>query len=239
MFNLIIIGIIDGLLFGGFLKAIELYVLVDIVDFSMYGIEVVINGNVSIGLEFIFFGFVMVGDYIYVVSEILGFNSFFGFNFNFIDGVVNINGDDIIIFFENGLIVDVFGEIGIDGIGRFWEYFDGWVYCNNGVFLSSIFNVFEWIFSGVDVLDDDVVNVNVIVILFWSIVSFSVGGINGLDLFIYVCIGCYDFFVFIWIVVFFVGSELVLEVFVIIYNFDINIFFVLGDEGMAIVEIDK
>ncbi|WLT38872.1 hypothetical protein NON20_03740 [Synechocystis sp. B12] len=192
MSNLIITGIIDGPLPGGLPKAIELYVLADIADLSMYGIEAATNGNASTGPEFTLSGSATAGDYIYVASETSGFNSFFGFNPNFTDGVANINGDDTIILFKNGSIVDVFGEIGIDGTGRPWEHLDGWAYRNNGALPSSTFNVSEWTFSGVDALDDDAANVNVTATPPWPIASFSAGETNGLDLSTYVRIGRYD-----------------------------------------------
>ena len=239
MSNLIITGIIDGPLPGGIPKAIELYVLADIADLSMYGIEAATNGNASTGPEFTLSGSATAGDYIYVASESSGFNSFFGFNPNFTDGVANINGDDTIILFENGSIVDVFGEIGIDGTGRSWEHLDGWAYRNNGALPSSTFNASEWTFSGVDALDDDAANVNATATPPWPIASFSAGGTNGLDLSTYVRIGRYDLPVPTRTVDPPAGSELALEVSAITYNPDTNTFFVLGDEGTAIVEIDK
>jgi len=174
--NLIITGVIDGPLTGGTPKAIELYALNDIADLSIYGIEAATNGSASTGVDFTLTGSATAGDYIYVASETTQFNAYFGFNPTFVNAVANINGDDTIILFENNSIVDVFGEIGVDGTGRPWEHLDGWAYRNNDVDPSSTFNASEWTFSGVNALDDDASNVNATATPSWPIGTFTAGG---------------------------------------------------------------
>lgn len=238
MSNLIITGIIDGPLSGGTPKAIELYALNDIADLSIYGLEAATNGAASTGVEFSLSGSATAGDYIYVASETPNFNTFFGFNPTFVNGVANINGDDAIVLFENGTIVDVFGEIGVDGTGRPWEHLDGWAYRNRGSVPSSIFNDTEWTFSGVNALDDDAANTNSTATPSWPIGSFDTGGSGSLDLTNYVRIGRYN-----------LpeptrttpptGSFLAQEVSAITYNPDTDTLFVLGDGGRSIVQISK
>lgn len=53
-FVFILIVVYDGLLFGGLFKGIEVYVIVDIVDLSVYGVGFVINGGGIDGEEYIF-----------------------------------------------------------------------------------------------------------------------------------------------------------------------------------------
>ncbi|MGA1622955.1 MAG: ExeM/NucH family extracellular endonuclease, partial [Synechocystis sp.] len=176
MSNLIITGVIDGPLSGGTPKAIELYALADIADLSIYGIEAANNGAASTGSEFTLSGSATAGQYLYIASEDINFNTFFGFNPTFVDGVANINGDDAIILFENGAIVDVFGEVGVDGTGTAWEHLDGWAYRNNGATPNSTFNASEWTFSGVNALDDDAANINTTATPPWPIGTFGGGG---------------------------------------------------------------
>jgi hypothetical protein len=98
-------------------------------------------------------GPVTAGSYIYVVSDISGFQAFFGFDPDFQASAASINGDDAIELFQNGAVVDVFGDAGVDGTGQPWEYRDGWAYRNNGLTASQTFTVEGWFFSGPDALD--------------------------------------------------------------------------------------
>jgi hypothetical protein len=126
--DIIITGAIDGPLSGGVPKAVELYVVNDIPDLSIYGVGSANNGGGSDGEEFALSGAATAGDFIYVASESTGFNSFFGFTPTFTSGSMGINGDDAIELFQNGSVIDVFGDINTDGSGESWEYLDGWAY---------------------------------------------------------------------------------------------------------------
>ena len=46
-----------------------------------------------------------------------GFSSFFGFAPTYTSGAASINGDDAIELFMSGGVVDVFGDINVDGTG--------------------------------------------------------------------------------------------------------------------------
>ncbi len=65
----------------------------------------------------------------------------------------NGNGDDALELFKEGVVVDVFGDINVDGTGQAWDYKDGWAYRMSGTVPSSIFDVADWTFSGTDALD--------------------------------------------------------------------------------------
>lgn len=159
MTKLAITGVIDGPLTGGLPKAIELIALEDISDLSIYGIEAANNGSASTGQEFTFPAIsVAAGSYIYVASETSGFTSFFGFPPTFTASVANINGDDAILLFEAGVIVDAFGTVGQDGTGTAWEHVDGWAYRNPGSLPSPVFDASQWLFSGIDALDGTTTN---------------------------------------------------------------------------------
>lgn len=162
MSNLIISGVIDGPLSGGVPKAIELYVTADIADLSIYGIGSANNGGGTDGQEFRLSGSASAGDYIYIASENTGFESFFGFAPDFINSAANINGDDAIELFQNDVVVDVFGDINVDGTDEPWEYLDGWAYRNNGATPSTTFDIKDWSFSGTNALDGETTNANAV-----------------------------------------------------------------------------
>jgi hypothetical protein len=154
--NLVISGVIDGPVTGGLPKAIEFYALANIPDLSAYGFGSANNGGGSDGEEFTFPAVsVSQGTHLWVATESVTFTSFFGFAPNFVDVFApSINGDDAIELFCNGMVIDVFGQINVDGSGQPWEYTDGWAYRKNNTGPDgSFFNLSNWTFSGVDALD--------------------------------------------------------------------------------------
>lgn len=156
MTDMIITGIIDGPLPGGLPKALELTALVGIADLSIYGISNVNNGGASPGVPiFALSGSAIAGEKIYVSTEVIQFNEFFGFDPDFTSSVLNINGDDAMELYKNGTVIDVFGVVGVDGTGELWEHLDGWAYRVDGATPNGgVFDIANWIFSGVDSLDN-------------------------------------------------------------------------------------
>jgi len=70
-----------------------------------------------------------------------------------------INGDDAIELFHNGLVVDVFGDINVDGTGEAWEYRDGWASRVDGTGPDgNLFELSNWVFSGPNALDGETEN---------------------------------------------------------------------------------
>jgi hypothetical protein len=154
--DLIITGVIDGPLTGGLPKAVEFYVRNNITNLSSYGFGSANNGGGSDGQEFTFpAASVSAGAFIYVATEATGFSNFFGFAPTYINqNAPGINGDDAIELFQNGAVVDVFGNINVDGTGQPWEYTDGWAYRKSGTGPDgSTFGLDNWSFSGPDALD--------------------------------------------------------------------------------------
>ena len=159
--SLIISGVIDGPLAGGTPKAVEFYVLNNIADLSIYGFGSANNGGGSDGVEFLFTAVPAVaGDLLYVASVGTEFLDFFGFLPDYISSTANVNGDDAIELFRNGTVVDVFGDINVDGTGQPWDYLDGWAYRNSGTGGpdTTQFALSEWYFSGPNGLDGETVN---------------------------------------------------------------------------------
>ncbi|HEX9696592.1 MAG TPA: PEP-CTERM sorting domain-containing protein [Actinomycetota bacterium] len=157
--ELVITGIVDGPLVGGVPKVVELMALADIADLSKYGLGSANNGGGSDGQEFALSGSATAGEFIYVASESTAFQNFFGFSPDFVDSVALINGDDAIEFFLNGGVVDLFGDINVDGTGEPWDYEDGWAYRVNGTGPDgNVFVLENWIFSGRNALDGELTN---------------------------------------------------------------------------------
>ncbi|MEZ5059695.1 MAG: Ig-like domain-containing protein [Saprospiraceae bacterium] len=162
--DLIMTGVFDGPLTGGVPKGVELYVVNDIADLSIYGLGSASNGGGTDGEEYTFPAVsATAGDYIYVTNDSAAFVAFFGFSPDFPNegnmSAVNINGDDAMELFLNGTVVDIYGVIDVDGTGEVWEYLDGWAYRLNGTGPDgSTFNPDNWNFSGIDVYDNQTTN---------------------------------------------------------------------------------
>jgi len=152
--DLVITGIIDAPLPGGTPKGLELYVVNDIPDLSIYGIESTTNGAAAAGVEYTFpADVVTAGSFIYLGSEVPNFTQYLGIAPTYVDGVISVNGDDTVILYKNGAVEDSIGEIGVDGTGEAWEHLDGWAYRNDGAGPNATFDASEWSFSGPNALD--------------------------------------------------------------------------------------
>jgi|GEM_PF-3409928 len=157
--DLIITGVGDGPLNGGTPKFMELYVVNNIADLSIYGIESTNNGVGTVGVEYSFPAVAAAaGSYIYVASSTVEFTNWFGFAPDYATIAININGDDAVALYENFVVVDVFGDVNVDGTGTAWEYTDGFAYRANNTGPSTTFNIGEWTFSGIDAWDGEITN---------------------------------------------------------------------------------
>ncbi|MDP7009311.1 MAG: hypothetical protein QGI78_07055, partial [Phycisphaerales bacterium] len=158
--SLVITGIIDGPLSGGTPKAIELYVISNIADMSLFGLGSANNGGGSDGQEFTFESIsASAGQFIYVASEDVEFTNFLGFAPDYTHSVANNNGDDAVELFENGNIIDTFGDINTDGNGEPWEYMDGWASRLSATGPDGVsFVLGSWSFSGANALDGETSN---------------------------------------------------------------------------------
>jgi len=154
--SLIITGVFDAKN-GSSPKGVEMYVLNNIDDLSLYGVGSANNGGGTDGQEFTFPAVsASAGDFIYVVgtNQSVQFNTFFGFTPGYESGAMFINGDDAIELFENGVVIDVHGDINVDGTGEPWDTVDSWGYRvdDTGPDGSS-FVLANWSFGGAAELD--------------------------------------------------------------------------------------
>ena len=161
--NLILTGVYDSeLASGAGAKGVEIFVQEDIVDLSNYALGSANNGNGTDGEEFTFpSSSAMKGQFIYIAADSLKFRDYFGFDADYISSAMNINGDDAIEVFENGIVIDIMGDIDEDGSGTDWEYKDGWAYRKSGSGPDgNDFVIGNWNFSGVDNLGGADLNVD-------------------------------------------------------------------------------
>ncbi|MEZ5023845.1 MAG: fibronectin type III domain-containing protein, partial [Chitinophagales bacterium] len=157
--DLILTGVFDGPLSGGTPKGVEIFVLNDIADLSAYGIGSANNGGGTDGQEFTLSGSATAGSYIYITTDSVRFNEFFGFAADFIDGSMAINGDDAVELFVNGNVLDVFGDINTDGTGEAWDFLDGWAYRNDNTGPEgAVFTISNWTYSGTNNLEGGTTN---------------------------------------------------------------------------------
>ncbi len=153
--KLVLVGVIYG---SAQVKSSEYYVLDDISDLSIYGVGCANNGGGTDSVEWNFpAASASTGDRIYVTRDSATFRDFFGFDANFYDpngDAHNFNGDDAFELFENGVVIDVFGEINNDGTGTPWEYVDTWAQreCATGPD-SSNFVLANWTIGTLGVFD--------------------------------------------------------------------------------------
>lgn len=154
-----ITAIFDGPLPGGLPKGVELYVYENIADLSIYQLGNANNGGSPTNSPFTFPAVsASAGDYIYITYSAPEFFSFFSIAANYESGVTSINGDDVMLLYKNGEIIDAFGELGVDGTGTVWEYLDGWAKSKNGRQISATFNPDDWIYSGINMLEGGLTN---------------------------------------------------------------------------------
>ncbi len=157
--SLVLTGVFDGPLTGGTPKGVEIFVLQDIADLSNYGVGSANNGGGTDGQEFTFPAVAATaGTYIYITDNTANFTSFFGFAPDYTDGFASINGDDAVELFENGQVIDTFGDINMDGTSQPWEFLDGWAYRVADTGPDGGFIIGNWTFSGTNVFDGQTTN---------------------------------------------------------------------------------
>lgn len=159
--SLVIIGVYDGPNTGGTPKGVELFALANIPNLSLFGISSVTNGGGSSAgtIEYTFPADALAaGQSIFIATEASEFTNFFGFAPDYTTGVVGINGDDAIELYENGVIIDTFGDVNVDGTGQTWEYLDGWAYRVSNTGPDGGFVEANWTFSGINQLEGATTN---------------------------------------------------------------------------------
>ncbi len=163
--NLVIQGVMDFTLpqGGSTGKALHFTVDASIPDLSIFGVGIANNGQGTDGQEYTFpTAAVNAGDHVLVLRDSAAIAQYFGtcmssFTHIFVDGsaVVSQNGDDAIELFKNGTVIDLFGDINVDGTGQPWEYKDSWAYRTGSGPNNGIWDVTQWTYGAPDCTDGD------------------------------------------------------------------------------------
>ena len=113
-------------------KAIHVLVTEDIADLSNYGIGVANNGGGTDGEEYIFpEGSATAGQHILVARSLEAMEAYGMTGFDQVlqaSSDISQNGDDAIELYFGGGVIEVFGDVDVDGTGEAWEYMDSWAY---------------------------------------------------------------------------------------------------------------
>ena len=120
-------------------KAIHLVAISDIPDLSVFGIGVANNGGGTDGQEETLPAVsVSEGDDILLARSPAAIEGYLGACYSKYDHVftassaVSQDGNDAIELFENGDLIETFGDVDTDGTGQVWEYTDSWAYKIDG-----------------------------------------------------------------------------------------------------------
>ncbi|WP_422105428.1 BspA family leucine-rich repeat surface protein [Winogradskyella sp.] len=153
---LIITGVVNNFSSN---SAIELYVVDDIPDLSLYAIGVANGGGGSDSQEYYLTGSASAGEFIYLAARPILFQNVYGFAPDFHLGnsdALNPSGDDAVeLFFNSGgapTLVDTFGDINTDGTGTDWDYHISWAYRMNNSGPDGGFEINNWRLPNGDVL---------------------------------------------------------------------------------------
>ncbi len=161
----ILTAILDGPCTGGTPKILEIYANGP-VDFTTINLENQTNANTTwgsgaSGLQSLAAFGTRTNEFVYVVMtnanlpvataeypNITSANSIES-------GTMNLNGDDRVRLVNSAtsIVIDQFGESDVDGTGLAWEWLDSWAKRVNGTLPDGTFNINNWTFGGVDVLD--------------------------------------------------------------------------------------
>ncbi len=167
--DLIISEIVDATLPGGLPKFVELTNTgPDPIDLSNYSIGNFSNGATTLGggSSTVLSGILQSCES-YVISYETGdspgvgmFFDTYGFDPDNFDLGAFFNGDDVLALYlgaatgdgSDATLVDVYGEIGVDGTGTAWEYTDSYVRRSVAT-ANPVFDPSEWIIPGPNALE--------------------------------------------------------------------------------------
>mgnify|MGYP001418776348 CR=1 FL=1 len=132
-------------------KAIHLVATADIADLSVFGLGVANNGGGTDGMEYTLDAVsASSGDDILIARSVEAMSAYFADCYSEFEIVlvgnsdISQNGDDAIELFEQGVVIETFGELDLDGTGQPWEYMDSWAYKVGD----------SWTYGGVNCTDD-------------------------------------------------------------------------------------
>ena len=169
--DLLITESVDGTLPGGQPKWVELTNTgASTVDLTLYSFGNFSNGNTTLGggSASVLTGSLAAGASYIIAYEavptapaVSAFEDVYGFAPDFFMGGGFVNGDDTLALFlgaavgdgTNATLVDILGEIGVDGTGEDWEHLDSYIY-RCGDTASTVWDTNDWFAAGPNALED-------------------------------------------------------------------------------------
>ena len=116
-------------------KAVHVVANADISDLSIYSLGVANNGGGSDGPEYIFPAISLSeGDNVLVARNPAALTAYFDDCGNEFDQIleannsISQNGDDAIELYSGETVIEVYGDVNVDGTGETWEYSGSWAY---------------------------------------------------------------------------------------------------------------
>jgi|GEM_PF-2832200 len=80
-----------------------------------------------------------------IANDSTTFNTEYGLYPNMDSGTISGNGDDVYELFDGSNVVDIYGEVGVDGSGTDWEYLDAIAYRNADIVTgNTVWTASEW-----------------------------------------------------------------------------------------------
>ena len=132
-------------------KAIHLVATEDVTDLSVFGLGVANNGGGTDGMEYSLDAVsAMSGDDILIVRSVEAMSAYFADCYSEFEIImvansnVSQNGDDAVELYEQGIVIETFGDVDVDGTNEAWEYMDSWAYKVGD----------SWTYGGVNCSDD-------------------------------------------------------------------------------------
>lgn len=117
----------------GSVNAIEVKATKDIADLSVYGIEIIMNGTKSMtGREVKLVGTAKENEFLQISFAGTSFQLYFGFPPRFSSTIVDVDGDDVVLLYKQGKVIDSYGFLGEQSLTLSWGYRDGWAYRKTG-----------------------------------------------------------------------------------------------------------
>ena len=149
-------------------KAIELRAVSTVANLADFAVGVANNGGGTDGGEIDTLPQISLaaGDTFWLLRDPAAFARYFGANTVFgtgVDGIdftvhdrVSLNGDDAVELFFFGQLVDVFGDVNLDGTGSAWEYKDSWAWRNPGSMPNGgSFSIDQWTLPTISQCSDE------------------------------------------------------------------------------------
>jgi hypothetical protein len=120
-----------------------------LLDLSGWELSIYANANTNPASTYTFddFSYLMAGQTFVIAQNASAFNTMYGFNPDASAALFNSNGDDNFeLRDQNGVVVDRYGEPGVDQSGNCAEFTDGRALRTVGIITGNpIWNDLEWI----------------------------------------------------------------------------------------------